>query len=71
MLEPNKDLANIFEKAVNLSTKHKHEYITLEHFLYSLVTDKKFGDLLQEYGASVDSLKQSLEEFISNDFYKL
>ena len=71
MLEPNKDLANIFEKAVNLSTKHKHEYITLEHFLYSLVTDKKFGDLLQEYGASVDSLKQSLEEFISNDLKDL
>jgi len=71
VLEPNKDLANIFEKAVNLSTKHKHEYITLEHFLYSLVTDKKFGDLLQEYGASVDSLKQSLEEFISNDLKDL
>jgi ATP-dependent Clp protease ATP-binding subunit ClpA len=71
VLEPNKDLANIFEKAVNLSTKHKHEYITLEHFLYSLVTDKKFGDLLQEYGASVDSLKQSLEEFIENDLKDL
>ena len=71
MLEPNKDLASIFEKAVNLSTKHKHEYITLEHFLYSLVTDKKFGDLLQEYGASVDTLKQSLEEFIENDLKDL
>jgi ATP-dependent Clp protease ATP-binding subunit ClpA len=71
VLEPNKDLANIFEKAVTLSTKHKHEYITLEHFLYSLVTDKKFGDLLQEYGASVDSLKQSLEEFIENDLKDL
>jgi len=71
VLEPNKDLASIFEKAVNLSTKHKHEYITLEHFLYSLVTDKKFGDLLQEYGASVDTLKQSLEEFIENDLKDL
>lgn len=71
MLEPNKDLANIFEKAVNLSAKHKHEYITLEHFLYSLVTDKKFGDMLQEYGASVDTLKQSLEEFIENDLKDL
>lgn len=71
MLEPNKDLANIFDKAVNLSAKHKHEYITLEHFLYSLVTDKKFGDMLQEYGASVDSLKQSLEEFIENDLKDL
>jgi ATP-dependent Clp protease ATP-binding subunit ClpA len=71
VLEPNKDLANIFEKAVNLSAKHKHEYITLEHFLYSLVTDKKFGDMLQEYGASVDTLKQSLEEFIENDLKDL
>ena len=71
MLEPNKDLANIFEKAVNLSAKHKHEYITLEHFLYTLVADKKFGEMLQEYGASVDTLKQSLEEFIENDLKDL
>jgi len=71
VLEPNKDLANIFEKAVNLSAKHKHEYITLEHFLYTLVADKKFGEMLQEYGASVDTLKQSLEEFIENDLKDL
>lgn len=70
-LQPNKDLENIFERSVNLASKHDHEYITLEHFLYSLVTDKKFGNLLQEYGASVDSLKQSLEEFIENDLKDL
>ena len=32
MLEPNKDLEVIFEKAVGIASKNKHEYLTLEHF---------------------------------------
>lgn len=32
MLEPNEDLEKIFEQAVVIAAKNKHEYITLEHF---------------------------------------
>ena len=67
MLEPNKDLANIFESAVTLAAKHNHEFITLEHFLYSLVNDKKFCELLDNYGADTEDLKKNLDEFISNN----
>jgi ATP-dependent Clp protease ATP-binding subunit ClpA len=42
MLEPNQDLERIFERAVHLAMSHKHEYITLEHFLYGLLLDEKF-----------------------------
>ena len=67
MLEPNKDLENIFEKAVTIAVKNQHEYLTLEHFLYSLVLDKSFCELLDTYGAETDTLKKNLENFIKND----
>ena len=63
MLEPNKDLENIFERAVNIAVKNEHEYITLEHFLFSLVADKKFAEMLDSYGADVDYLNKSLEKY--------
>ena len=64
MLEPNQDLENIFDRAVKLAVKNRHEYITLEHFLYSLVVDSKFEQLLNEFGADVKGLKSDLETFI-------
>lgn len=67
MLEPNSDLEKIFERAVEVATKHKHEYITLEHFLFSMVTDEKFNGLLKDFGAEVDQLKKNLEKFIKDE----
>lgn len=67
MLEPNSDLAAMFEKAIKCAVKNNHEYITLEHFLYSMVTDSKFENLLVEFGADVPMLKGDLENFIAND----
>jgi ATP-dependent Clp protease ATP-binding subunit ClpA len=67
MLEPNSDLEAMFERAVSLASKQQHEYITLEHFLYSMVLDQKFNELLKNYGAEVDQLKKNLEKFIETD----
>jgi ATP-dependent Clp protease ATP-binding subunit ClpA len=67
MLEPNNDLEGMFERAIEVAAKHKHEYITLEHFLYSMVTDEKFKGMLKEFGAEVELLKKSLEKFIRDD----
>jgi ATP-dependent Clp protease ATP-binding subunit ClpA len=67
MLEPNSDLESIFERAVKLALKNKHEYITLEHFLYSLIIDSKFEQMLGDFGADLESLKTNLEKFIATD----
>lgn len=67
MLEPNGDLEQMFERAIAIAAKNKHEYITLEHFLYSMVTDEKFNGLLKDFGAEVDLLKKNLEKFIRDD----
>ena len=67
MLEPNSDLEEMFNRAVQVATKNQHEYITLEHFLYSMVMDDKFRNILKEFGAEVDQLKKNLEKFIKDD----
>jgi ATP-dependent Clp protease ATP-binding subunit ClpA len=71
VLEPTKDLENIFESAVKVAAKNKHEYLTLEHFLYCLVSDKSFAEVLTNYGAEVTELKKNLEQFITNDLTEI
>ena len=67
MIEPNDDLEKIFEQAVAVAIKNKHEYVTLEHFLYSLILDEKFNTLLKEFGAEVLPLKKNLERYIQQE----
>jgi ATP-dependent Clp protease ATP-binding subunit ClpA len=67
MLEVNKDLEQIFENAVQLASLNNHEYITLEHFLYSMLNNKSFSDVLTQFGADVPVLKDTIENFISNE----
>ena len=67
MLEPNQDLEKIFEQAVQVASVNDHEYVTLEHFLYSMVNDESFRTLLTEFGANVKQLKDDLENYITND----
>lgn len=64
MLEPNKDLERIFENSIKEAASRNHEYLTLEHFLYSLVTDKKFSEMLEDFGADVKELRKDVSKFI-------
>jgi ATP-dependent Clp protease ATP-binding subunit ClpA len=67
MLEPSKDLEQIFETAVESAATHKHEYITLEHFLYGMLNNKPFIEILTAFGTDVDVLKKDVEKFIDED----
>lgn len=67
MVEPNKDLEEIFGNAINIAVVNNHEYITLEHFLYSMVNNDSFKQLLTTFGADVTSLKENLEDYIHNN----
>ena len=67
MLEPNDDLEHIFEKAVMLALEHKHQYITLEHFLFSMVKDGTVGRILTDYGTNVSDLESKLDHYIKNE----
>jgi ATP-dependent Clp protease ATP-binding subunit ClpA len=67
MVEPSKDLNNIFAYTLHVVEENKHEYITLEHFLYGLLNNKNFIGILKSFGANVNSLKQSVENYIKEE----
>ena len=71
MLEPNKDLEEIFEKAVQVASVNSHEYITLEHFLFSMLNNDSFVKLLTAFGTDVKVLKDDVEHYISNDLTEI
>jgi ATP-dependent Clp protease ATP-binding subunit ClpA len=67
MIEPDKDLSNMFETAILTAVQYGHQYLTLEHFLWGMVGDEEFSKILQEYGADIRGLKKNLINFIEND----
>jgi len=67
MLQPNKDLEEIFESAVRFANEHNHEFITLEHFLYSMVKNEPFAKLLTNFGTDVPTLIGDLEKYITDE----
>jgi ATP-dependent Clp protease ATP-binding subunit ClpA len=71
MLEPDKSLTVIFERAVELASKYKHEFLTLEHFLHSLLEDEKFKELLTSYGSEVSLLQKDLETFLNKELKEI
>jgi len=71
MLEPNKDLHKMFEQAIMTAIEYHHEYLTLEHFLYGMVLNESFAEMLQTYGADVDKLKYQVETFITENLSEI
>jgi len=71
MIQPDKDLESIFEKAVSMAAEHNHEYVTLEHFLHGLITNEDFAKLLKGFGADVDALKTDVEKYILEELKDL
>ena len=65
MLEPNQDLENIFKKSVIYASDNNHEYVTVEHFLFCLASDKKFETMLKSFGADIKQLKITLNDYVN------
>jgi ATP-dependent Clp protease ATP-binding subunit ClpA len=71
MLQPNKDLEQIFESAVIAASEHKHEYVTLEHFLYGMIANEEFKKLLINFGADVKLLTKDLKTYIAENLKEI
>ena len=67
MVEPSKDLQLVFEKAIKDATKLRHEYVTLEHLLFSMLCEENFVNLMTMYGADIDYIKANLEHHLKTN----
>ena len=48
MIEPDDKLKNLFDEAVKVARQQKHEYITLEHLLLTILNDPEIKELCQK-----------------------
>jgi len=64
MIQPSESLQHIFEKSIQVAKHYNHEYITIEHMLYCVMSDKTTEKIVDGFGADVSTIKNNLEAFI-------
>ncbi len=67
MIEPSQNVQQIFENAVQIAKGLKHEYITIEHLIFSIVSDNEAVELLKDYGADIKFIKTNLDSYLNNN----
>lgn len=60
----NKELEFTLNLAFKEAKERRHEFMTVEHLLLSLLDNPAAGNVLQACEANIDSLRRDLEEFI-------
>jgi ATP-dependent Clp protease ATP-binding subunit ClpA len=66
MVEPSDNLQAVFEKAIDTAKKLHHEYLTIEHLLFAMLTEETFTKTVQGYGADVDGLRKNLTDYLAD-----
>jgi ATP-dependent Clp protease ATP-binding subunit ClpA len=71
MIKPSKHLQVILDNSAKIATDYKHEYITIEHILSSLMHDEKTYNNILEYGADVSYIKECIAEYVKSNLKEL
>jgi ATP-dependent Clp protease ATP-binding subunit ClpA len=66
MVEPSNELQLVFEKAIDVAKKLKHEYLTLEHLLFAMLCEESFTNCVTGYGSDPEFIKKNLEHYLKN-----
>jgi len=66
MVEPGEELKLVFDKAITDAKKLQHEYITIEHVLFSMMCSETFFGIIKGYGADADYVKTNLEHHLKD-----
>jgi ATP-dependent Clp protease ATP-binding subunit ClpA len=61
-----RDLEMVFNRAVDEARKRRHDMVTLEHILLSMVKDPIASEVLKACGADLTELEAELEKFLAN-----
>src|SRR5690606_25139700 len=60
-------LEQILNKAIKRANEKKHEFLTLENVLLSMLEDETVIEILNDCGANLDDLKKDLAGFLEGD----
>lgn len=67
MIEPSQKLQEIFQHSIDLAKKYNHEYVTVEHLLYSAICDEETRNRLDEIGSDSNFIKTNLDHYLKNN----
>ena len=67
MIEPSDVLQQIFEHSIKHAVSLQHEYITIEHLLYSILSEKESFEMLESFGSDATFIKTNLEHYLKNN----
>ena len=67
MIEPSKQLQQIFDSSVKIAQKYNHSLITIEHLVLAIVSDQEASKGLAAYGADVDYMRSNLEHYLKTN----
>jgi len=67
MIEPSQKLQHVFENSIVIAKSLDHEYITIEHLVFAIVSDAESYNQLKEFGADVNFIKSNLEHYLKNN----
>ena len=67
MIEPSGQLQNIFEHSIEVAKKLNHEFLTLEHLMFSIMCDDETFKLLENFGGDSEQIKKNLHHYITNN----
>jgi ATP-dependent Clp protease ATP-binding subunit ClpA len=62
-----KELVTTLNNAIQIAAQRRHEYVTLEHLLYSLTDDSTASEVIRNCGGDNDELKEELEKFLKTN----
>ena len=66
MIRSNPEIDKIINNAISIAKEYKHEYLTLEHLLVTMVNYEKFHQLLEDFGVDTDGLTEDLYQYIGS-----
>jgi len=67
MIQPSESLQAIFERSIKIAKDNSHEYITIEHILYSIMLDEPSYKVIENFGADAEFIKTNLDAFVKNN----
>lgn len=69
MISPS--LNEIFQKSILLAKELRHEYLTIEHIFYILLSSPEGNHIISMCGGDVEKMKELLKEYISKNIEAL
>jgi ATP-dependent Clp protease ATP-binding subunit ClpA len=65
-LQSSPEIENIIERAIEAAKTRQHEYVTVEHLLWALITHPPFKKCLNSFNVDTDLMIQEVEAYLNN-----